>query len=90
MLRYAVKLTRTPHEVAAADVDRLREAGFDDAGILDICQVVSYYAYVNRLADGLGVELESSWEGVELTLDRSEFELRTQARKGNGKESAAP
>ena len=58
MLRYAVKLTRTPHEVAVADVDRLRNAGFDDTGILDICQVVSYYAYVNRLADGLGVELE--------------------------------
>jgi alkylhydroperoxidase family enzyme len=31
---------------------------FDDTGILDICQVVSYFNYVNRLADGLGVELE--------------------------------
>lgn len=90
MLRYAVKLTRTPHEVAAADVDRLREAGFDDAGILDICQVASYYAYVNRLADGLGVELEDSWDGTELTLSRTEFETRAAARRGRGEESATP
>jgi len=90
MLRYAVKLTRAPHEVAAADVDRLREAGFDDAGVLDICQVVSYYAYVNRLADGLGVELEDSWDGTELTLSRTEFETRVSARRGRGEESAAP
>ncbi len=42
------------------DVVALREAGFEDAAILDINQVTSYYAYVNRLADGLGVELEST------------------------------
>jgi len=58
MLDYAVKLTRDPGRMDAGDVDRLREAGFDDSAILDICQVVSYYNYVNRLADGLGVELE--------------------------------
>lgn len=81
MLRYAVKLTRVPHEVSAADVDRLRDVGFDDAGVLDICQVVSYYAYVNRLADGLGVELEDHWEEADLTLDRSEFEARVSSEK---------
>ena len=54
MLDYAVKLTRSPGAVAESDVDRLRKAGFDHAGILDICQVTSYYNYVNRLADGLG------------------------------------
>ena len=37
-------------------------AGFSNAGILDIAHVTSYYAYVNRLADGLGVDLESFWE----------------------------
>ena len=46
----------------AADVIALREAGFSDTAILDINQVTSYYAYVNRLADGLGVELEPFWE----------------------------
>ena len=42
------------------DVQRLREVGLSDAEILDVCQVASYYNYVNRLADGLGVELEES------------------------------
>jgi alkylhydroperoxidase family enzyme len=44
------------------DVVNLRLAGFSDSAILDINQVTAYYAYVNRLADGLGVELESYWE----------------------------
>ena len=58
MLAYAVKLTRAPHTVSAGDVEALRRVGFDDTAILDMCQVVSYYNYVNRLADGLGVDLE--------------------------------
>lgn len=59
MLDYAVKLTRTPSEMDAADVESLRQAGFDDRGIHDICAIAGYYAFVNRIADGLGVELES-------------------------------
>lgn len=58
MLRYADKLTRTPAKITQADVDALRAAGFSDASVLDICMVTGYYAFVNRLADGLGVELE--------------------------------
>ena len=50
--------------------------GFDDAGVLDICQIACYYNYVNRLADGLGVELESDWKRGPLTLTRAEFEER--------------
>ena len=42
--------------------------------MLDICQVVSYYNYVNRLADGLGVELEDFWTDEDLTLAREEYE----------------
>lgn len=42
----------------AGDVARLREAGFDDRAIHDICAITAYYAFVNRVADGLGVELE--------------------------------
>jgi alkylhydroperoxidase family enzyme len=42
----------------------LREAGFSDSAILDINQVTGYYAYVNRLADGLGVELEEFWKEI--------------------------
>lgn len=59
MLVYVDKLTRTPAAMTADDVNALRQAGFGDSAILDICQVAAYYAFVNRLADGLGVELES-------------------------------
>ncbi len=44
------------------DVQRLRLAGLSDAEILDVCQVAAYYNFVNRLAQGLGVELEGYWE----------------------------
>ncbi len=62
MLEYADKLTREPWKMAEADVERLREAGFGDRAILDINQVTGYFAFVNRLADGLGVELEHYWD----------------------------
>ena len=74
MLDYAVKLTRTPYEIDYAtkltvtpwemrvgDVESLRRAGFEDAAILDINQVTGYYAFANRLVDGLGVDLENFW-----------------------------
>ena len=62
MLAYVEKLTSTPGEMEEADVARLRGTGFDDTAILDIVQVAAYYAYVNRMADGLGVELEPYWD----------------------------
>lgn len=62
MLEYAVKLTLEPWHMVKADVEKLREVGFSDADILDINQVTGYYAFVNRLADGLGVTLEDYWE----------------------------
>jgi uncharacterized peroxidase-related enzyme len=62
MLGYAEKLTLRPWDMVEADVIALRQAGFNDAAILDINQVTAYYAYVNRLADGLGVELEDIHE----------------------------
>ena len=58
MLAFAVKLTRTPAEMTAADVEALRASGFDGRAIHDICAIVAYFAFVNRMADGLGVELE--------------------------------
>ena len=58
---YAEKLTRTPWEVGAADLTSLRDAGLDDRAILDACQIVAYFNYVTRIADGLGVELEPYW-----------------------------
>jgi len=58
MLAYVDKLTRTPSEVEQADVDALRAVGFSDRNVLDIVEVAAYYAYANRIADGLGVDLE--------------------------------
>ena len=60
MLDYAVKLTRAPGDMIEADVSSLRAQGFDDRAIHDICAITAYYAFVNRIADGLGVELERS------------------------------
>ena len=59
MLAYVEKLTLRPWEMAEQDVVELRNIGFSDAAVLDIVQVTSYYAFVNRIADGLGVEVES-------------------------------
>lgn len=58
MLDYAMTVTHRPWEVTGDDVARLREVGFDDRAIHDICAIVAYFAFVNRIADGLGVELE--------------------------------
>jgi len=58
MLVYAIKLTLTPGEMIAGDVAALRNEGFSDRDVLDIAEVTAYYAYVNRIADGLGVQTE--------------------------------
>jgi len=78
MLDYAVRLTRSPQEAAAAGVEGLRDEGFDDRAILDICSVTAYYNHVNRLAEGLGVELEPSWGASDLTISRAEFDTLHQ------------
>ena len=62
MLAYVEKLTLTPGAMRQRDVTALRSAGFSDEDILDICEVTGYYAYVNRIADGLGVQLEPGFE----------------------------
>ena len=66
ILDYADKLTREPWAMIESDLAPLRAAGLDDRGILDLNQVVAYFAYVNRVADGLGVILD---EYVLETLD---------------------
>ncbi|MFN2421933.1 MAG: peroxidase [Gemmatimonadota bacterium] len=62
LLTYVEKLTRSPFRVAAEDVQALRAHGFDDRMIHDAAAVAAYFAFVNRLADGLGVELEPYWQ----------------------------
>lgn len=58
MLAYVEKLTNTPAKIGPEDIDTLRAVGFVDRDILDIAEVTAYCAYVNRIADGLGVDLE--------------------------------
>ena len=70
MLGFAVKLTETPSTTSDADIDSLREAGFSDRDILDIVEVVGYYAYANRIADGLGLQTED-W----IPTDRSSLSI---------------
>lgn len=56
------KLTLAPASIVAGDVDSVRQIGFHDRKIHDAAAVTAYSAFVNRLADGLGVELETRWE----------------------------
>lgn len=61
MLRYVERLTREPSSVSKSDVEELRNVEWSDRAVHDIAQVTSYFNYVNRLADGLGVALEPEW-----------------------------
>lgn len=56
---YAEKLTLHPAQMAEADIIALREVGLDDRAIHDATQVISYFNYINRIADALGVERET-------------------------------
>lgn len=62
--RYARRLTEDPRSLEAADVETLRDAGFDDGEVLEINQVVSYFAYANRTVLGLGVTTEGDELGL--------------------------
>jgi len=58
MLEYVEKITRDATRVSREDHDRLRAAGFDDRGILQITLIASWFNYINRVADALGVGRE--------------------------------
>ena len=55
MLDYVVQLTRDSTRISPADHERLRAVGFDDKGILQITLIASWFNYINRAADALGV-----------------------------------
>jgi uncharacterized peroxidase-related enzyme len=58
MVDYVVKLTKDATRVSPADHDALRAVGFDDTGILQITLIASWFNYINRVADALGVGRE--------------------------------
>ena len=58
---YAVKLTRNPSSTSSGDLEGLRRVGLGDEAIHDATQVIAYFNYINRIADGLGVDPEPEW-----------------------------
>ncbi len=58
LCRFAAKLTQKQAELAPADLEALRAHGLDDRAIHDAVQVISYFNYITRIADGLGVDAE--------------------------------
>lgn len=56
-------MTRAPASVTAEDVERLRRLGWGDAAISDAVQVISFFNYINRVADAVGIEDEPEWAG---------------------------
>lgn len=58
-----MRLTHLAAEVDEADVDALRAQGLSDPDISDAIQVIGYFNYVTRVADGVGIEAEPEWAG---------------------------
>jgi uncharacterized peroxidase-related enzyme len=63
-LQYAERLTVAAGDLSIADIDALRDAGFDDGEILEINQVTAYFAYANRTVLGLGIDTEGDIIGL--------------------------
>ena len=69
---YAVKLTHTPAKMTEDDIITLRKQGFDDRAIHDATQVISFFNYINRVADALHVPTEKfvrEWEKPSVLTD---------------------
>ena len=75
MLDYAVKLNNSPGKMGEGDLQPLRDAGFDDLGLMDIVMVVSLFNFMNRVADGLGVKTEAAMEKSRERGERRALEI---------------
>jgi len=60
--KYVLKMTKTPSQMTKDDVEDLKNVGLSEAAVLNLVLVAGYFAFVNRLADGLGINLEDYWE----------------------------
>lgn len=80
LLRYAADLTISPRDVAQADVQSLLDTGLSARDVIDANQVVAYFNYVNRVAKGLGVELEEDEWPPDVRKVRS-YDLREMLRR---------
>ena len=75
MLDYVVKLTKDATQCSRADIDRLHQAGFDDRGILQITLIASWFNYINRVADALGVGRD--WSAANLARPPEESTMES-------------
>lgn len=71
-LRYARALTVTPGEIVQGALEAMRQAGLPDGEILEINQVCAYFAYANRLLNGLGVTLDGDVVGFYVSPNEAE------------------
>ncbi len=62
ILDYAERITQNAPSIRRAHIQRLREVGLSDDEILHAAAIASYFNYINRVSDALGVELEPEWE----------------------------
>jgi uncharacterized protein YciW len=81
MLEFAELLTVQPSNVIRSDVQRLREVGWADEDIVDIVHQTALFNYMTRVADGLGVELDSRMLEAE-ERDKSAVDTSTWGKKG--------
>lgn len=61
LLDFAVQVTLDVHAIGPDRLDELREAGWEDAAILEAVEIIGFFNYYNRMADALGVEPEPEW-----------------------------
>lgn len=84
VVAYVRKLTRTPAAMSSDDVTALRTVNLTDRSIYDVCSIAGFFSYVNRVALGLGVSLESNWE------EMSEAGFLAKRRAGEARKADAP
>ncbi|MCH8887790.1 MAG: hypothetical protein IIC13_14495 [SAR324 cluster bacterium] len=92
MLTYAEKLTQTPGQVNAGDVEALRAAGFDERQILDVVLITAKFAFMTRLADGVGIRADEKFRANSARKDaavEAELEAGLEAGLAAGKIEAA-
>lgn len=80
MLDYVVKLTKDATRCSRDDHEHLRKVGFDDRGILQITLIASWFNYINRVADALGVGRD--WSSDDLVRPAAQMQMSGSKAKG--------